>query len=174
MKKLLLALVAAPCLATAADPQNNDQGHTRFWDYYNPYPSNYIGSREWLDGDALLGDFWGLRNMIDDAGVEISATYGNNIAGNVTGGKKPGLHLRRQPSLWRGTQHGEAHRLGRPLHHRQRPEPKRHESFSGLHRQPIHRAADLRWVSRYVLRPLVRSEIPRRQGLPQSRALRHG
>ena len=91
MKKLLLALVAAPCLATAADPQNNDQGHTRFWDYYNPYPSNYIGSREWWEGEALLGDFWGLRNMVDDAGVEISATYGNNIAGNVTGGKSQGF-----------------------------------------------------------------------------------
>lgn len=92
MKKLLLSLAAVPCLAIAA-PQddNHEQGHSRFWDYYNPYPSNYIGSREWWEGEALLGDFWGLRNMIDDAGVDITATYANNIAGNVTGGKSRGF-----------------------------------------------------------------------------------
>lgn len=62
--------------------------HSRFWDYYDPYPSNYIGSREWWEGDALLGDFWGTRNYIDEEGVEISATYTTNIAGNPVGGRQ--------------------------------------------------------------------------------------
>lgn len=65
--------------------------HSRFWDYYDAHPSNYIGSREWWEGDAALGDWWGVRNYLDDSGVEISLTYQNNIAGNVTGGTSRGF-----------------------------------------------------------------------------------
>ena len=61
-------------------------GFSRFWSYYNPYPSNYIGSREWMNGNALTGDWWGVRNYLDDSGVAISASYTNNIAGNAVGG----------------------------------------------------------------------------------------
>ena len=96
MKKLLLGLVLpllAPCLYAndPADLQANPSGHTRFWDYYNPYPSNYIGSREWWDGEALTGDWWGMRNLLDDEGVEIIANYTTNLAGNPVGGMSAGF-----------------------------------------------------------------------------------
>jgi porin len=64
---------------------------SRFWTYYDPYPSNYIGSEEWLDGPSLSGDWWGVRNMLDDSGVELSGSYTNNIAGNPVGGKSAGF-----------------------------------------------------------------------------------
>lgn len=86
MKHLLTLGVVSLATATAAFAE-----HSRFWDYYDPYPSNYIGSAEWWQGETLLGDFWGTRNYLDDSGVDISATYGNNIAGNVTGGKSRGF-----------------------------------------------------------------------------------
>ncbi len=96
MKKLLLGLVLpllAPC-AYANDPADleaNPSGHTRFWDYYNPYPSNYIGSRQWWEGETLTGDWWGMRNMLDDEGVEIIANYTTNLAGNPVGGMSAGF-----------------------------------------------------------------------------------
>lgn len=65
---------------------------SRFWDYYNPKPSNYIGSREWWEGETLSGDWWGIRNMLDqENGVEFSFTYTNNIAGNPVGGKQQSM-----------------------------------------------------------------------------------
>ncbi len=96
MKKILacLLLAAAPALqAQTADPLPlaDPNGYSRFWDYYNPYPSNYIGSSQWWQGGAALGDWWGLRNMLDDSGVEISASYTNNIAGNPVGGIDQGF-----------------------------------------------------------------------------------
>lgn len=97
MKKLLLLGLLLPLLAPFAqandptDLQINPSGHTRFWDYYNPYPSNYIGSREWWDGEALTGDWWGMRNMLDDEGVEIIANYTTNLAGNPVGGMSAGF-----------------------------------------------------------------------------------
>ena len=66
-------------------------GYSRFWSYYNPYPSNYIGSRDWWGGNSLTGDWWGVRNYLDDSGFEISATYTNNIAGNPVGGMSQGF-----------------------------------------------------------------------------------
>lgn len=87
--KRLSSLVGAALVLAAASTVHAE--YSRFWDYYDPHPSNYIGSREWLGGDALLGDWWGTRNYLDDAGVEISATYTNNIAGNVTGGLSRGF-----------------------------------------------------------------------------------
>lgn len=63
-------------------------GTSRFWDYYTPYPTNYIGSKEWWHGDDLSGDWWGTRNWLEDEGIDFSFTYTNNIAGNVTGGKQ--------------------------------------------------------------------------------------
>ncbi len=86
MKHLLILGVVSLATATAAFAE-----HSRFWNYYEPYPSNYIGSTEWWQGETLLGDFWGTRNYLDDSGVDISATYANNIAGNVTGGKSRGF-----------------------------------------------------------------------------------
>ena len=70
MKKSLL--VGLTCLLAAA-PQllsqsgNNESGKSRFWDYYDPYPSNYIGSSQWWKGEAFTGDWWGMRNMLDDS-----------------------------------------------------------------------------------------------------------
>jgi len=64
---------------------------SRFWDYYNPHPSNYIGSIDWWNGNVFLGDWWGIRNMIADDGVQVSLNYTNNIAGNVTGGMSRGF-----------------------------------------------------------------------------------
>jgi len=54
MKKRLLFVAACAVLATqsapaqtaGALPKSNDEGHSRFWDYYKPTPSNYIGSTD--------------------------------------------------------------------------------------------------------------------------------
>jgi porin len=101
MKKLLLPLLLlathsvlfsapetdeTPGSQVGYDSQDQMFGYSRFWSYYNPYPSNFIGSSEWVDGNAFTGDWWGVRNMLDDSGVEISASYTNNIAGNPVGG----------------------------------------------------------------------------------------
>jgi len=98
MKKLLLSLALATLISPAfAQPigeepgQDNPFGHTRFWTYYNRYPSNYIGSSDWWNGPTLSGDWWGVRNYLDDSGAELSASYTNNIAGNPTGGKSQGF-----------------------------------------------------------------------------------
>jgi porin len=97
MNRLLLSGAAALAAAATAFAQTADhdlserEGHSRFWDYYDPYPSNYIGSREWWQGETLTGDWWGMRNMLDDSGVEISANYTNNIAGNPVGGVGQGF-----------------------------------------------------------------------------------
>lgn len=86
MKRLLP--LAAVLLSSAA---TSFAEYHRFWDYYNPYPSNYIGSREWWEGENFFGDVWGARNWAHDNGVDFSVTYANNIAGNVTGGKSRGF-----------------------------------------------------------------------------------
>ena len=97
-KSILLFALAIPFLPLHAQDHvgevpgdDNSMGHSRFWTFYNPYPSNYIGSREWWDGTALTGDWWGVRNFLDDSGVELSASYTNNIAGNPVGGKSQGF-----------------------------------------------------------------------------------
>ncbi len=78
------ALIASVVAAHAAED--------RFWDYYTPYPSNYIGSDQWWDGDAATGDWWGIRNWLDkDKGVEFSSTYVVNLAGNPSGGLRQGF-----------------------------------------------------------------------------------
>ena len=52
--------------------ENQDEmfGYSRFWTYYDPYHSNYIGSRQWWEGNSLSGDWWGVRNFLDDSGIE--------------------------------------------------------------------------------------------------------
>ena len=65
--------------------------HSRFWNYYTPYPSGTIGSKEWFNGPTLTGDWWGIRNYMDDSGIELYANYTNNIAGNPVGGKSAGF-----------------------------------------------------------------------------------
>ncbi len=79
--------LAALCACLFSTPSVRADAE-RFLDYYDPHPTNYIGSAEWWEGDALLGDWWGMRNAVDDAGVEISATYTTNIAGNPVGGRQ--------------------------------------------------------------------------------------
>ena len=99
MKKTLCLLVVAAAVsslhAQTTSPvelaEDNPNGHSRFWTYYDPTPSNYIGSRDWWNGQSLSGDWWGIRNYLDDSGVEISASYTNNIAGNPVGGKSAGF-----------------------------------------------------------------------------------
>jgi len=96
--RLPLLLVAATILPSfhlgAEHPHSAAEGEsdrTRFLDYYNPNPTNYMGSQEWSDGEAFFGDFWGVRNYLDDSGVEVSASYTNNIAGNPVGGTSAGF-----------------------------------------------------------------------------------
>ena len=98
MKKFLCFLaVAAVVSALHAESGATEvakytpDGHSRFWTYYNPTPSNYIGSRDWWNGPTLSGDWWGIRNYMEDSGVDISASYTNNIAGNPVGGKSAGF-----------------------------------------------------------------------------------
>ena len=101
MKKLLLPLLLLAGFTALLSAQESGDipgtpvgytspdamlGYSRFWSYYDPYPSNFIGSSEWFDGNALTGDWWGVRNFLDDSGVELSASYTNNIAGNPVGG----------------------------------------------------------------------------------------
>jgi len=86
MKKLLAAF-AALCAVHVAHAYEG-----RFWDYYTPYPSNFIGSDEWWRGDALTGDWWGTRNWMDkDTGIEFSGTYTTDLAGNPVGGMEQGF-----------------------------------------------------------------------------------
>jgi porin len=86
MKKLLAAS-AALCAVHVAHAYES-----RFWDYYTPYPSNFIGSEEWWRGDALTGDWWGTRNWMDkDTGIEFSGTYTTDLAGNPVGGMEQGF-----------------------------------------------------------------------------------
>jgi porin len=95
MKKALLACLAcsaaSPLLLAQDLESENAAGHSRFWNYYEPRPSHAIGSPEWWDGETLTGDWWGVRNMLDDNGVEIFANYTNNIAGNPVGGIGQGI-----------------------------------------------------------------------------------
>ncbi len=83
--KFFLPLVAV----VAAVGLSNVRGDVdRFWDDYDPHSSNYIGSAVWWQGESASGDWWGLRNAVDDSGVEITATYTTNIAGNPVGGRQ--------------------------------------------------------------------------------------
>jgi porin len=86
MKKSVAAF-AALCAVHVAHAYES-----RFWDYYTPYPSNFIGSDEWWRGDALTGDWWGTRNWMDkDTGIEFSGTYTTDLAGNPVGGMEQGF-----------------------------------------------------------------------------------
>jgi len=96
MKKSLLSVLSAALAVGGLCAQeqrthSGDFGHTRFWTYYDPYPSNYIGSEEWWKGDTLTGDWWGIRNYLDDSGAEIIGNYTTNLAGNPVGGKSAGF-----------------------------------------------------------------------------------
>lgn len=98
MKKTLLLGVACaaagllPSLAQLADDSLQEPtGRSRFWEYYDPSPSNAIGTVEWWHGETLTGDWWGMRNMLDAEGIEFSGSYTNNIAGNPVGGVGQGF-----------------------------------------------------------------------------------
>ena len=86
MRTLSLAGIGAAAFALTATSSfagTESGSRSRFWDYYNPYPSNYIGSPEWLAGPTLLGDWWGVRNWLDDNGIEFSGSYTNNKIGRA-------------------------------------------------------------------------------------------
>ncbi|HEY5792258.1 MAG TPA: carbohydrate porin, partial [Chthoniobacterales bacterium] len=100
MKRLLLPyavvlsfLAAAPLPAESGHLNINGEtnGHPRFWDYYTPCPSNYIGSSLWWQGETLTGDWWGTRNWLKDSGVEVVFNYTTNLAGNPVGGQSQGF-----------------------------------------------------------------------------------
>lgn len=55
------------------------------------YPENSVGSSDWWDGPTLSGDWWATRSSLDERGVEITASYTNNIAGNPVGGRTQGF-----------------------------------------------------------------------------------
>ncbi len=85
-KKHALRLIALLLLATVA------RADDRFWDYYTPRPSNYIGSKLWWKADAFTGDWWGVRNWLaEDTGLEFSLNYTSNLAGNPVGGLRQGF-----------------------------------------------------------------------------------
>ncbi len=90
MKKLLLALVAAPCLLqkhcrSAGRQPANRAARGSLQDFYNLSHSNYIGSKG-MSGkaeSANFGDFSGgsSQQWSTMPACEISATYSNSIAG---------------------------------------------------------------------------------------------
>jgi len=87
MKSPLLPILVLGVLALGSAHAAN-----RFYDYYSPSPSNFIGSREWWDGDAASGDWWGVRTWLaDDMGIEFSLNYTMNLAGNPSGGLRQGV-----------------------------------------------------------------------------------
>jgi porin len=88
MKPLLLSGLVLLVTVCGVHAQFTERAKpSRFHEYYDPYPSNYIGSKQWWEGETALGDWWGMRNMLDDEGIEIFANYTTNIAGNPVGGK---------------------------------------------------------------------------------------
>lgn len=104
MKKFLLAaglcltasyhLSAAEARFTHAGTPVDANGSTEqphFTIFSDFIPSNHLFSEEWWNGEYGSGDWWGGRHILNDEGVEITASYLNNIAGNVTGGKTKGF-----------------------------------------------------------------------------------
>ena len=84
-KIALVAVAGALSLATT-------EAANRFYDYYTPQPSDFIGSREWWDGDTASGDWWGTRTwMAEDLGIEFALNYTTNLAGNPSGGIRQGF-----------------------------------------------------------------------------------
>lgn len=89
MLRLAVLTLAASALTLAACHAHLQN---RFWEFYEPRPTNYLGSDEWWQGDAFSGDWWGIRNWLDDdVGIEFSLSYTTNLAGNPSGGMKQGF-----------------------------------------------------------------------------------
>jgi porin len=87
MNRQLLLGLAAVLMTAASSPAQN-----RFWEFYDPRPTNFLGSGEWWQGDAFSGDWWGIRNWLDeDKGIEFSLSYTTNLAGNPSGGLRQGF-----------------------------------------------------------------------------------
>jgi len=59
----------------------------RFW---HPYEMSQQETKNWLDSEYATMNWWGLRDHLASNGVDISLSYLSNLAGNVSGGKKPG------------------------------------------------------------------------------------
>jgi hypothetical protein len=139
MKKTIAAL-AALCAVHSLQAYES-----RFWDYYTPYPSNFIGSDEWWRGDSLTGDWWG-HTQLDGQG------HGHRIFRHLhhgsgrQSGRRDGtrLHLHRQHRVRREARSGKVGRMERGHFHHRGDRPQRHDPLAELHRQPIHRAADFR------------------------------
>lgn len=82
---LMLTIFLCP-----GSPLPAQQPH-RFLPDYVFHPSHHIGSREWWEGAAFSGDWWGLRNSLEASGIEFPLSYTSNIAGNPVGGKSQGF-----------------------------------------------------------------------------------
>lgn len=65
--------------------------HTRFWSTYTPENSPHIGTKDWWKDSYAFGRWWGARSALYDSGVDVSATYTNNLAGNPVGGLSQGF-----------------------------------------------------------------------------------
>jgi porin len=83
--KIAILLLASTAVCTA------ETARSRFWTYYDPHPSNAIGTSQWWAGPTLTGDWWGTRNWLDAEGIEFPLSYTNNIAGNPVGGTSAGF-----------------------------------------------------------------------------------
>lgn len=85
-------------------------GNQRFWD---PYQSQRNNTKNWLDSDYATLNWFGLRDRLATNGLDISATYTSDLAGNPVGGNSAGftycdnftldLEFQTEPLLgWRG------------------------------------------------------------------------
>jgi porin len=56
---------------------------------YEPGQGSWL--YQWWNGDAATGNWFGLRDTLNDSGVTLFASYEANMAGNVTGGRNRGF-----------------------------------------------------------------------------------
>jgi porin len=62
------------------------------WDtqrYWEPYETKRDNSKNWLESDYATMNWWGLRDTLARNGLDISASYTSDLAGNPVGGKSP-------------------------------------------------------------------------------------
>jgi len=81
MTRILLAAIATSSMTLVAI------GGTPL---YVPNSRSEAQQESWIDGDYLFGTWGGLRPRLAESGVTFDSYYVNNIAGNVSGGKKEG------------------------------------------------------------------------------------
>ena len=57
--------------------------------YWEPYEIKRDNSKNWLESDYATMNWWGLRDTLARNGLDISASYTSDLAGNPVGGKSP-------------------------------------------------------------------------------------